>query len=89
MANDKYRAFECMIMQRNLDGTAYFLKDTVKDSEELDNPAYYVSHFIGTLARDFCGKSNVFLPPRNKSKVVGHKLMDPNNSSRINIARMG
>jgi len=88
-ANDEYRMFECMIMERNLERTACFLKNFVKDVEELENTAYSVPHYMGTLAANFCDITNVFLPPQNKSKVVGHELMDPNNPSRINIACTG
>ena len=89
MANDEYRVFGCMIMKRNLERTACFLNNFVKDLEELDNLAYSVPHYMGTLAADFCDLTNIFLPPQNKSKVVGHKIMNPNDPDRINIARTG
>ena len=74
-------------MERNLERTMCFLNTFAKDSEELDNPAYSVPNYMGSLAADFCDVSNLFLPPPNKSKVIGHEVMDPNDPSRINIAR--
>ena len=74
-------------MERNIERTMCFLNTFAKDSEELDNPAYSVPNYMGSLAADFCDASNFFLPPPNKSKVIGHEVMDPNDPSRINIAR--
>ena len=59
-----------------------FVKDPVKDFEEVGNPAYSLPH-VG-----FCDITNIS-PLQNKFKVVGSGLMDPNDPSRINIASTG
>ena len=87
--NDIIKLFHCVLQEKNKDALVCYLGLKTKEADDFENPMMKQQYLFSESAIDFCFINLIFRVPDRKNKIMGHKDLDLNDRSRMEIPRIG